>query len=188
MGGRDAARFSWPKSGVPSQLARRPVPNGDRRSQRAAGNRNASGRVARRPDGSAWRGGARNPVDGGAGTDAPSMIAARRVLAGVFGFEALRPDHEAVIEALPARDHVLTVMPTDSGKSLCVQVPALIGDSLTVLVSPLMAQIQDQVAALKPRASRQRGSTWATTAPNTWRRGHARRRARCACSTWPRSG
>ena len=92
MGGRDAARFSWPKRGATNQLARRPVPNGDSRSQRPTGNRNGSGSVAHRPDGSAWRGGARTPVDGGAATDAPSMIAARRVLAGVFGFEALRPD------------------------------------------------------------------------------------------------
>ena len=46
-----------------------------------------------------------------------------------------------------ARHHLLTVMPTGSGRSPCFQVPAPIGDNLTVLVSPLVAQIQDQVAA-----------------------------------------
>ena len=77
------------------------------------------------------------------------MSAARRVLADVFGFEAFRPGQEAVIEALLGGSNVLTVMPTGSGKSLCFQVPALVGDGLTVVVSPLVALMRDQVAALK---------------------------------------
>ena len=76
------------------------------------------------------------------------MSAARRVLADVFGFEAFRAGQEAVIEALLAGRNVLTVMPTGSGKSLCFQVPALVGDGLTVVVSPLVALMRDQVAAL----------------------------------------
>ena len=77
------------------------------------------------------------------------MSAARRVLAEVFGFEAFRPGQEAVIEALLAWRNVLAVMPTGSGKSLCFQVPALVREGLTVVVSPLVALMQDQVAALE---------------------------------------
>ena len=59
------------------------------------------------------------------------------------------PGQEAVIEALLGGRDVLTVMPTGSGKSLCFQVPALVMGGLTVVVSPLVALMQDQVAALK---------------------------------------
>ena len=77
------------------------------------------------------------------------MNAARRVLDAVFGFEAFRPGQEAVIEALLASRNVLAVMPTGSGKSLCFQVPALVREGLTVVVSPLVALMQDQVTELK---------------------------------------
>ena len=77
------------------------------------------------------------------------MTAARRILKDVFGFDGFRPGQEAVIEALLAGRHVLTVMPTGSGKSLCFQVPALARGGLTVVVSPLVALMQDQVAALR---------------------------------------
>ena len=77
------------------------------------------------------------------------MTAARRVLAEVFGFAAFRPGQEAVIEALLAGRDALAVMPTGSGKSLCFQVPALVMDALTVVVSPLVALMRDQVAALR---------------------------------------
>ena len=77
------------------------------------------------------------------------MNAARRVLGAVFGFEAFRPGQEAVIEALLAGRNVLAVMPTGSGKSLCFQVPALVREGLTVVVSPLVALMQDQVTELK---------------------------------------
>ena len=52
------------------------------------------------------------------------------------------------MDALLAGRNVLTVMPTGSGKSLCFQVPALVGDGLTIVVSPLVALMHDQVAAL----------------------------------------
>ena len=84
-----------------------------------------------------------------AGTGTPPMNDARRALDTVFGFEAFRPGQEAVIEALLGGRDVLTVMPTGSGKSLCFQVPALVMGGLTVVVSPLVALMQDQVAALK---------------------------------------
>ncbi|MGZ5929301.1 MAG: RecQ family ATP-dependent DNA helicase, partial [Rhizomicrobium sp.] len=73
----------------------------------------------------------------------------RRVLKDVFGFDDFRPGQTAAMEALLAGRHVLTVMPTGAGKSLCYQVPALVLGGLTIVVSPLVALMQDQVAALR---------------------------------------
>src|SRR3954454_2157871 len=68
-----------------------------------------------------------------------------------FGFPAFRPgQREAVDAALAGRD-ALVVMPTGSAKSLCYQLPALMRDDLTVVVSPLVALMQDQVEALAAR-------------------------------------
>src|SRR3954471_10926401 len=70
-----------------------------------------------------------------------------------FGFEAFRPgQEEAVRGALEGRD-VLVVMPTGAGKSLCYQLPALVRDDLTLVVSPLVSLMQDQVEALGGRAA-----------------------------------
>ena len=80
---------------------------------------------------------------------ASTTTAARRVLSEVFGFDAFRPGQEAAIGALLAGRNTLTVMPTGSGKSLCFQIPALVMDGLTVVISPLIALMQDQVAALR---------------------------------------
>jgi ATP-dependent DNA helicase RecQ len=73
----------------------------------------------------------------------------RRILKDVFGFDDFRPGQAAAIEALLAGRHVLAVMPTGAGKSLCYQVPALVLGGLAVVVSPLVALMQDQVAALR---------------------------------------
>ena len=78
-----------------------------------------------------------------------AMAAARRVLGDVFGFPGFRPGQEAAIGALLAGRNALMVMPTGSGKSLCFQIPALVMGGLTVVVSPLIALMQDQVAALR---------------------------------------
>jgi ATP-dependent DNA helicase RecQ len=77
------------------------------------------------------------------------MNASHRILKEVFGFDQFRPGQEAAVEALLAGRNVLTVMPTGSGKSLCFQVPALVLDGLTIVISPLVALMQDQVAALR---------------------------------------
>ena len=82
-------------------------------------------------------------------TTGDPILEARRALREVFGFEAFRPGQEAAIAALLAGRHALTVMPTGSGKSLCFQIPALVNDGLTVVVSPLIALMQDQVSALR---------------------------------------
>jgi ATP-dependent DNA helicase RecQ len=71
------------------------------------------------------------------------------VLKSVFGFDSFRPGQEPVIDALLAGRNVLAVMPTGSGKSLCFQIPALLFGGLSVVVSPLVALMQDQVAALR---------------------------------------
>jgi ATP-dependent DNA helicase RecQ len=72
-------------------------------------------------------------------------------LHSLFGFRNFRPgQREACAAALSDRD-VLVVMPTGSGKSLCYQLPALVREDLTVVVSPLVALMQDQVEALAAR-------------------------------------
>ncbi len=73
----------------------------------------------------------------------------QQVLRDVFGFEAFRPGQEEIIHALNTGEHVLAVMPTGAGKSLCYQVPALARGGIAIVVSPLVALMQNQVAALK---------------------------------------
>jgi ATP-dependent DNA helicase RecQ len=73
----------------------------------------------------------------------------RQILKDIFGFDDFRPGQEAVVDALLAGRSVLAVMPTGSGKSLCYQVPALVLGGLTLVVSPLVALMQDQVSALR---------------------------------------
>jgi ATP-dependent DNA helicase RecQ len=73
----------------------------------------------------------------------------RRILKDVFGFDDFRPGQAAAMETLLGGRNVLAVMPTGAGKSLCYQVPALVVGGLTIVVSPLVALMQDQVAALR---------------------------------------
>src|SRR3712207_1143965 len=68
-----------------------------------------------------------------------------------FGFTSFRPGQEQACQAALAGRDVLVVMPTGSGKSLCYQLPALLRDDLTIVVSPLVALMQDQVDALAAR-------------------------------------
>jgi ATP-dependent DNA helicase RecQ len=72
-----------------------------------------------------------------------------KILRDVFGYESFRPNQAEVVDAMIAGQHVLAVMPTGAGKSLCYQVPALARGGLAIVVSPLVALMQDQVAALK---------------------------------------
>jgi ATP-dependent DNA helicase RecQ len=81
-------------------------------------------------------------------------VSLERALHDLFGFPSFRPgQREACDAALAGRD-VLVVMPTGSGKSLCYQLPALVGDDLAIVVSPLVALMQDQVEALHARGRR----------------------------------
>jgi ATP-dependent DNA helicase RecQ len=68
-----------------------------------------------------------------------------------FGFPGFRRGQREACEAALANRDVLVVMPTGSGKSLCYQLPALLRDDLTLVVSPLVALMQDQVDALRAR-------------------------------------
>ena len=72
-----------------------------------------------------------------------------RLLREVFGYEAFRPGQADIIDAVMAGHDVLAVMPTGAGKSLCFQIPALASPGLTVVVSPLIALMRDQVSQLR---------------------------------------
>ena len=71
------------------------------------------------------------------------------ILNTVFGYHEFRGPQAAVIDALVAGDDVLVLMPTGGGKSLCYQIPALVREGVGIVVSPLIALMQDQVAALR---------------------------------------
>jgi len=73
----------------------------------------------------------------------------RALLKRYFGYDNFRPGQEAVIEALAAKGAALAVFPTGGGKSLCYQLPALTYDGVTLVVSPLIALMKDQIDALR---------------------------------------
>ncbi len=70
------------------------------------------------------------------------------LLKSVFGYDSFRPGQEEVIAAVLEGGPVLAVMPTGSGKSMCYQLPALLDEGLTIVVSPLIALMRDQVQQL----------------------------------------
>jgi ATP-dependent DNA helicase RecQ len=74
-----------------------------------------------------------------------------RQLSERFGFATFRPGQEAVIRAVLAGRDAMAVMPTGQGKSLCYQLPATLLPGLTLVISPLIALMQDQVTAMKQR-------------------------------------
>jgi ATP-dependent DNA helicase RecQ len=76
------------------------------------------------------------------------MSRALDLLSDTFGFPAFRPGQEDIVDHLMAGTHTLCVMPTGAGKSLCYQVPALLLDGSSIIVSPLTALMDDQVAGL----------------------------------------
>jgi ATP-dependent DNA helicase RecQ len=77
-----------------------------------------------------------------------NLAAAQSQLQTIFGFAAFRPGQAEIVAAILDGRDVLAVMPTGSGKSLCYQLPALVRDGLTVVVSPLIALMRNQVAQL----------------------------------------
>ncbi len=74
---------------------------------------------------------------------------ARARLKSVFGYDDFRPGQAEIIAAVLAGEPVLAVMPTGSGKSMCYQLPAVLDGSLTVVVSPLIALMRDQVQQMR---------------------------------------
>ena len=77
-----------------------------------------------------------------------AMQAARRTLSEVFGYDSFRPGQESVVATILQGRDVMAVMPTGAGKSLCYQIPALVLDGITLVVSPLISLMRDQVSSL----------------------------------------
>ena len=81
-------------------------------------------------------------------TTSPALERAEALLASVFGYSSFRLHQAAIVEALIEGQDVLALMPTGGGKSLCYQIPALARPGTGIVVSPLIALMQDQVDAL----------------------------------------
>ena len=77
------------------------------------------------------------------------MESTKTLLNDVFGFNNFRPGQGEIIDAVTSGENVLAIMPTGGGKSLCFQLPALLNDGLTVVISPLIALMRDQVRGLQ---------------------------------------
>ena len=81
--------------------------------------------------------------------NAAILTAPLSILREVFGYESFRGHQQAIIDHVTGGGDALVLMPTGGGKSLCYQVPALVRDGMGVVISPLIALMQDQVAALR---------------------------------------
>src|ERR671921_1520856 len=80
-----------------------------------------------------------------------SVVEARRLLQHHFGYSDFRPAQTPVIRSVLERRDTLAVLPTGGGKSICFQIPAVVLGGLTVVVSPLISLMQDQVEAARAR-------------------------------------
>ena len=76
------------------------------------------------------------------------MDEARRTLKAVFGYDDFRPGQEEAVRALLSGRDLMAVMPTGAGKSICYQLPALLRSGLTLVISPLISLMRDQVSQL----------------------------------------
>ena len=76
------------------------------------------------------------------------MKQAQEILKSTFGYEQFRHSQQEVIQQLLDGNDALVLMPTGGGKSLCYQIPALVREGTAIVISPLIALMQDQVDAL----------------------------------------
>ena len=97
------------------------------------------------------------------------LARARAVLREVFGYPDFRPGQDDIVAAVLAGRDVLAVMPTGAGKSMCYQLPAIVGERLTVVVSPLIALMRNQVAQLEANGV-SAGALNSSTEPGEFRR------------------
>ena len=77
---------------------------------------------------------------------------AKNILKNVFGFDEFRESQQAIINNILERQNTLAIMPTGGGKSLCYQIPGVVFDGLTIVISPLISLMQDQVRQLNELA------------------------------------
>src|SRR5215470_13352659 len=78
-----------------------------------------------------------------------AIARAEQILRDTFGYPAFRGQQREIVAHVAEGGDALVLMPTGGGKSLCYQIPALVRDGMGVVVSPLIALMQDQVAALE---------------------------------------
>jgi ATP-dependent DNA helicase RecQ len=86
-----------------------------------------------------------------AAEEADLLRQARSLMESVFGFRDFRPGQEEILEAIFSGEDTLVVMPTGRGKSLCYQLPALVLPGVSLIISPLIALMKDQVDTLRVR-------------------------------------
>ena len=78
----------------------------------------------------------------------PKVYPTLEILKDIFGFDQFRASQQLIIEHVLSGRNTLAIMPTGGGKSLCYQIPAIMFDGLTIVVSPLISLMQDQVRQL----------------------------------------
>lgn len=82
-------------------------------------------------------------------TDNKAIRTKDTILKNVFGFESFRENQEKIIDEILNGNNILSIMPTGAGKSLCYQIPAILFDGVTIVISPLISLMEDQILKLK---------------------------------------